>query len=203
MAIHLLAKEILKACFFARPGWRDPATRRQLGLYRISYFPKVQNMPCRGTEQREALMALYLHQGDSAEQACRNAGWGLQTARKMAYKIARRERVKTMLAQLGAGIPPNEIGSMAKAQLHRKLTKLPKDEKTALGYIRTGLEFEGLIGGPDVHLHEHNSLPPVVQKMLEDKMREILAVKGEVVDGAIVSEGAASEGQDQKDHDGA
>ena len=159
-------------------------------------------MPCRGTDTREVLMAMYLHAGDSAEKAARKAGWGVQTARKTAYAIARRERVRIMLAALGAGIPPNEIGNIAKAQLHRKLIKLPKDEKTALGYIRTGLELEGLIVGPDVHLHEHNSLPPVVQKMLEDKMREILAVKGEVVDGAIVSEGAASEGQDQKDDDG-
>src|SRR5437870_203681 len=115
MAICLLGKEILKACFFARPGWRDPATGAQLSLYLTSYFPKVQNMPCRGTDTREVLMAMYLHSGDSAEKAARKAGWGVQTARKTAYAIARRQRVRIMLAALGAGIPPNEIGNIAKA----------------------------------------------------------------------------------------
>src|SRR5256884_9740190 len=108
MAICLLGKEILKACFFARPGWGDPATGAQLSLYLTSYFPKVQIMPGNGTERREALMALYLHQGDNTEQACRNAGWSLQTARKTAYKIARREQVKKLLAKLGGGGTPDE-----------------------------------------------------------------------------------------------
>lgn len=144
---------------------------------------------------REYQAAVHLHNGDNPSEACRKAGFPESVVRSRASQICRRETVRLALLEIAAGMKPGELGSMAKARILRKLEKPPADDKAALGYFRTALEIDGMIGGPsELHLHQHATLPPAVQKMLEDKMREILALKGEVIDGAIVSEGTGSEG---------
>jgi hypothetical protein len=140
-------------------------------------------------DPREYQMAVHLSVGDNPSQACRKAGYPESTVRTRAAKIARREGVKLALMEIAAGLKPGELGSMAKARIHEKLVKPPKEAKTALGYYRTALEIDGMIGGPsELHLHQHATLPPAVQKMLEDKMREILALKQEVPDAQILGE---------------
>jgi len=77
---------------------------------------------------------------------------------------------------------------MAKAIPHQDLQKPPKAIRERLALCRTGLECDGAIGprSTELHLHQHASLPPVVQKMLEDKMREIQAAQeGRAIDRAI------------------
>src|SRR5437867_3225658 len=130
-------------------------------------------------DPREYQVAVHLRSGaKSASEACRKAGYSEAIVRTRASKIVRREGVRLALMELAAGLKPGELGSMAKARILRKVEKPPADDKVALGYFRTALEIDGMIGGPsEVHLHQHATLPPVVQKMLEDKMREILALK--------------------------
>ena len=97
----------------------------------------------------------------------------------------RRQQIRTMLSvvpQLELPIAPikdGELASMAKAILYRDLQKPPKTIRERLALCRTGLECDGVIGprSTELHLHQHASLPPVVQKMLEDKMREIQAAQ--------------------------
>src|SRR5881398_2212229 len=76
-----------QSMLFCETGVGRPCHRGPVELVPHLIFSKGSKHAWYGTERREALMALYLHQGDNTEQACRNAGWGLQTARKMAYKI--------------------------------------------------------------------------------------------------------------------
>jgi hypothetical protein len=53
--------------------------------------------------------------------------------------------------------------------------------------------MDGLLGGPAaLYLHNHQTLPPKVQEMLESKMREIMAAqqaadRGEVVDAEVLT----------------
>lgn len=107
------------------------------------------------------------------------------------------------LLELGAGLQNEKLGHMAKARLYEDLAKPPKGDKGAkarLGFIRTGLEVAGQIGGAsELHLHQHNTLPPAVQKMLEDKMKEILGVE----DGrTIIPEGTEGASEDADGDEG-
>lgn len=114
------------------------------------------------------------------------------------------KRVKESLLDIEKGIAPGELGKLAKARLHNKLLMDMEGDPKELGYIRTAMETDGLLGGPsELHLHQHTTLPPAVQRMLESKMAEIMNLnKLEVLDGASISEGAESAGQGQEDHDG-
>jgi len=49
-----------------------------------------------------------------------------------------------------------------------------QDPRVAHGYVRTALEVDGQLGGPsELHLHQHHSLPPAAQKLLEEKFLEL------------------------------
>jgi len=147
------------------------------------------------TQQRAYLVAANLKNGDSASEACRKAGVPESVVRCRASKIAKSEAVKVALLEIETGFKPGELGKMAKARIAEKLVKPPKEAKTALGFFRTALELDGMIGGPsELHLHQHSHLPPAVEKMLLDKMREIQAQ--EVIDAEVISS------EDQKDHGG-
>src|SRR5229473_1617466 len=125
-------------------------------------------------DPREYQMAVHLKAGDNASAAARKAGYSETVVRTRAAKIARREGVRLALLEIAAGLKPGELGSMAKARIQEKLVNPPKEAKTALGYFRTALEIDGMIGGPsELHLHQHATLPPAVQKMLLDKMEEL------------------------------
>ncbi len=88
-----------------------------------------------------------------------------------------------------------ELAALAKDLLLRDLIKPPRTIRERLALCRTGLECDGVIGprSTEVHLHQHAALPPVVQQMLEDKMREILQQR-EAIDGEV----SAGEGEGQK-----
>lgn len=153
-----------------------------------------------GADAREVQVAVHLRNGDNPSAACRKAGYPEAVVRCRAAKIARRPAVLQVLAELGAGLPVGSLGNAAKQRIKEKLEKPPKDERTALGYYRTALEIDGAIGGPDLHLHDH-TISPAAAQMIAEKVLE-LQRKEESIDGAIVSEGAASEGQDAQDHEG-
>jgi hypothetical protein len=96
-----------------------------------------------------------------------------------------------------------EIGALARAVLFKDLKRPPKRIRERLQLCRAGLEADGLIGARagDIHLHQHNSLPPVVQQMLESKMREMMMVpplklvgKGTIVDPQIAVQDEESNG---------
>jgi hypothetical protein len=119
----------------------------------------------------------------------------------------RRQQVRSMLSivpqpEVPRAIVAGELGTMAKAILYRDLQKPPRAIRDRLALCRTSLECDGVIGprSSELHLHQDASLPPVVKKMLEDKMREISAQQGGI-DGTIISERPAGEDQGQKDHD--
>jgi hypothetical protein len=121
----------------------------------------------------------------------------VSTLRGGAAAAWRRQQVRAMLSMVPRQEAPaapreGELAAMAKAILHQDLQKPPKTIRERLALCRTGLECDGVIGprSSELPLHQHNSLPPVVQKMLEDKMREIQAAQeGRAIDGAIVSKG--------------
>jgi hypothetical protein len=72
------------------------------------------------------------------------------------------------------------LGELAKAHIHGDLLRLPKDMRARdwIALFRTALEVDGQLGGPEeLHLHQHTTLPPKVQEMQEDKMKELLALK--------------------------
>jgi len=147
-----------------------------------------------------------LLEGKSAHQACVDAGYSVRYARSFAHKMARSMRMKQAMLEHARGIKPGELGDIAKVLVQANLTsrKAARNAKEQLGYIRTALELDGQLGGPsELHLHQHTQLPPRVQKMLEDKMLEILAAKeqqnGDTI--TIDAEGTEGRGEDQI-HDG-
>lgn len=157
---------------------------------------------------RDYAMGQNLLMGQSGQRAAENAGHSHSYARRMGAKLARSERVRTAMLEIQRNLRPGELGDLSEAALHQELLNLPKGAKNLkarVSVIRTGLEREGRIGGPsELHLHQHATLPPKVQEMLEAKMLEIMGLQKstEVLDGAVVSEGAASEGQSQENHGG-
>jgi hypothetical protein len=119
-----------------------------------------------------------LLEGKTPIKAAQAAGYGAAYSRRYANQISRSLRMKTAMLEVARGIKPGEIGDMAKARLYGHLVTMPKDVKHQIAVIRTGLEVDGQLGGPDeLHLHQHTTLPPKVQEMLEEKMREILERK--------------------------
>ena len=89
--------------------------------------------------------------------------------------------MRQALIEAGESITGEHLGAMAKARLQEDLLSPPKGDKGAKSrnaFYRTAGEMAGIIGGPaEVHLHSHATLPPVVQRMLESKMAQILAQK--------------------------
>src|SRR2546425_3238803 len=141
------------------------------------YTPRKSREP----SARERAVAKHLAQGATAPNALRRAGYPESVVRCRAAKIARSEAVRRALIQAGESITGEHLGAMAKARLEQDLLSPPKGDKGAKSrnaFYRTAGEMAGIIGGPaEVHLHSHATLPPVVQRMLEEKMRELLAQK--------------------------
>ena len=151
-------------------------------------FKKVELGEAKPTE-RHRLMADGLIHGKSCRKAAEDAGYGKTYAKCFAGRIARSMPVKQVLLELSKGIKLGELGNMAKVLLQEDLLKPPKEPKARHAVIRTGLEVDGLLGGPsELHLHQHSTLPPAVQKMLEDKMLEIMNLKQEEAI-TVISEG--------------
>lgn len=142
-----------------------------------------------------AMAKAFWFEGKSGFEAAVAAGYDPIYAQKRWQKILKSEQVKQALLVYSSQIKPQEIEKLAKARLHEKLVNPPEDERTALGYIRTGLEVEGALGGPsELHLHQHTHLPPQAEKMLLAKMKEL-----EAIDAEIVSQGAAGQSQSPQD----
>jgi hypothetical protein len=144
------------------------------------------------TTPQEMAVAYHLHGGDSPVTACRKARYAPSTIKSRASKIAKSERVQRALQEIARNIKPGELTDLSKGRLKQKLTSGEQNNAEMLKYIRTSLETEGALGGPsELHLHSHQTLPPRVQAMLEEKMAEILkaqqaAERGEVVDAEVV-----------------
>ena len=152
---------------------------------------------------KELAAAHYSLEGYNDSVACRKAGYKESVVRALASKIMRREQVIAAKLEIANSIKSGQLGGLAKVLLQEKLLNPPKDDKTRLGYIRTGMEYDQMLGGSaEAHLHLHATLPKVVQDMLLAKMEEIKAQKEGAIDVAIVSEGAGSEGQSEENHDG-
>jgi hypothetical protein len=79
------------------------------------------------------------------------------------------------LVKRGEGITVERLGVLGKALLERDLIRPPKDPRVRIQIARAGLEAGGLIGSAaaELHLHTHQTLPPVVEAMLLSKMAEI------------------------------
>src|SRR6266566_9409212 len=94
----------------------------------------------------------------------------------------------------------DELGARAKELIRQELWNPPKDGRTRLMLYRLALEGAREIGAasnPEVHLHA--TLPPVVQRMLEQKMREIIdnqsskAIDAEIVTATAETQETACE----------
>lgn len=182
-------------CAEAVPTEAGKGVRRG-GRHKAPYKPQEPTA-------RHYAVAQNLINGMTTGKAMMAAGYSRNYARVKGHKFIKSQQVVQALLEIERNIPAGQLGKLAKARLHEKLVKMPKGDKDQLAVIRTAAEMDGLLGGPsELHLHQHATLPPTVQKMLEDKMREILTLKEGAVDGTIVSEGAESPDEDQKDHDG-
>ena len=83
------------------------------------------------------------------------------------------------LVRRGEAITPEHLGYLGKALLEKDLIKPPKDPRARMQTARVALEVASLIGprSTELHLHQHQSFPPIVQEMLVRKMRELAALQ--------------------------
>jgi hypothetical protein len=103
------------------------------------------------------------------------AGLAELESRKPKYEA----RVQALLAR-GKNITGEHLGNLGKALLERNLIHPPKDHRVRIQIARTALEAGSVIGAGATELHLHASLPglpPVVQKMLLEKMAELASLK--------------------------
>ena len=142
---------------------------------------------------QEYAVANNLLNGDGKMDACLKAGYSKTYVKNMSAKIVASRGVCQALAELGATIKSNELGDLAKVRLMEDLVKPPETARERLGFIRTGLEVGGHLGGPsELHLHQHNQLPPGAQALLEETFAEIFGKK--VIDGGTtIPEGSSGE----------
>jgi phage terminase small subunit len=159
-----------------------------------------------GTKARHYAVAQNLMRGDTGKQAMVNAGYSSTYAHSNSRRVVKSEAVRQALLEIKRNIRPGELGDLSEAALQQELLNLPKGAKNLkarVSVIRTGLEVDARIGGPaELHLHNHNQLPKVVEEMLLAKMEELQRMKEEAVDGELVSERPASESENQENHDG-
>jgi hypothetical protein len=90
------------------------------------------------------------------------------------------EQVQELLKR-GQAIDGEHLGYLGMALLEKDLVHPPKDPRTRGQIARTALEAGGKIGAAaaELHLHQHNhaTLPPVVQRMLQEKMLELAGLQ--------------------------
>src|SRR5437899_7650521 len=90
------------------------------------------------------------------------------------------EQVQELLER-GQKIDGEHLGHLGAALLEKDLVHPPKDHRSRVQIARTALEAGGKIGpaAAELHLHQHNhaTLPPVVQRMLEEKMAELAGLQ--------------------------
>jgi hypothetical protein len=85
-------------------------------------------------------------------------------------------------------ITPEIVGSKALQLLWNELLDPPADARSRIQVISKGLEIGKLIGDRG-ELHLHATLPPVVQRMLETKMVEIIDHRNaEAIDAEILTD---------------
>jgi hypothetical protein len=148
-------------------------------------MPK-KNKPRQPTA-RHFEVASNIKAGMSPAKACRAAGFSESTIKT--GKLMRTQEMAIALAQIGAQIAPGQLGNIARVRLREKLVKPPKDERVALGYVRTGLEVDGAIGGSpsELHLHQHNEAPPAVQKLMDEALSRMFG--GKAIDAKLPEAG--------------
>src|SRR6266566_8443333 len=113
MAICLLGQEILKACFLRRPGWGDPATRRQLTSCLTSYFPEFQTFMPRKPTSQDIVAASNFKNGDSKSESMRKAGYSESYIRSFAGKYFNSPRFLQAFAALqkaGESLTNEQLG---------------------------------------------------------------------------------------------
>ena len=85
------------------------------------------------------------------------------------------------LIERGQKIDGEHLGHLGAALLEKDLVHPPKDHRSRVQIARTALEAGGKIGAAavELHLHQtnHANLPPIVPKMLMDKMLELAGLQ--------------------------
>jgi hypothetical protein len=116
--------------------------------------------PKKTTEQQN-LVAAALYAPDAPRTACERAGYSKSTIKAFASRICKSDVVQARLREIARNIQANELTDLGRARIKRKLVSGEKNDKVMLGYIRTGAELEGQLGGPaELHLHQHSTLQP-------------------------------------------
>lgn len=135
---------------------------------------------------RDYAVAQNILLGQSGVDACLNAGYSEKTAYHNGHKIIRRDAVKQAMLEIARDIRPGELGGLAKALLQNELLDPPENARERVQVIRLGLEADGMVGQrEEIHLHQH-TVPPAVEKLLEEKMRELIRVQPQIAE--VVSE---------------
>ncbi len=120
--------------------------------------------------------------------ACRLAGFPESVVKTGACQIVKRPSVQALLAkqnadlvEQGRRIDPQDLGHASRAKLQEGIVKgkvTGRDAKATLGYIRTGMEGAGMLGGPsELHLHNHPQMSPIAIKMMAEMTAKILMQK--------------------------
>lgn len=142
---------------------------------------------------RLSVFAHNLNKGETTGVAGVNAGYSKGYMKRYGYLLAKSDEVVQLRMELAGRIKPGQLGGMAKTLLLEDLVKPPKEPGARNKVVRTALEVDGMIGGPnELHLHQHGQLPKVVEDMLLSKVKEILA--GGTVDGEIIESRKDDEG---------
>lgn len=149
----------------------------------------------KSNKARTYVVAKALLEDKSAADACREAGYSESTVKSKAYEIAEKPEVKAAMLEIERTIKPGDLGRMSKTLLQNELLSPPESVRDKLSLIRLGLEVDKMVGPTEqLHLHQHN-LPPVVEKLLLEKMQELLQVRQESTIDAEVIENTESQVQ--------
>ena len=132
--------------------------------------------------KKSAAIALGLIEGKSPVQACVDAGMSEASAKAHAWEILRRPDVKQFLVDYGISVTRSDLTNLAKSRLAEALQDPNISPRELVPAIRAALEFGGEIGSRTVNVNHNVEIPPIIQKLLAERMFEIAARQGKVLD---------------------
>lgn len=143
-------------------------------------------MPKRRNKVRTTLVARSLLEGKSGEQACKDAGYAVTTARKDAYIICNSPEVVEALREIGKLIKTDHLDEVSRARLMEALVDPSTDSRSLTGLISIAQKMAGnLETKPQQHDVFHH-YPPEVIELLSARAAEILEERKAIPAEAVV-----------------
>lgn len=134
------------------------------------------------SKKKAATIALALLDGKTPVEACMEAGMAESTAKSHAWQVLRRPEVKKFLVEFGISVSRGDLTNLAKARLTEALLDPETSPRELVPAIRAAMEYGGEIGSRTVNVNHNIEIPPIIQKLLAEKMFEIAARQGKIID---------------------